>query len=153
MAATGCDCRFKDSLGARLSLQELFKPSEYLKFLEAGFSSQNAWPLHSLQCLHESFQSVPNGVKVLDFGAGPVMLSTISAATKASEIVLADYSEANLASLRQWLQNDLQAFDWSPLRRPGARGARRSGNGREGKTSSATRKRRCPLRHYARSSD
>ena len=117
MAATGCDCRFKDPLGARLSLeqyQELFKPSEYLKFIEAGFSSHNALPRHTLQCYHEFFKSVPNGVKVLDFGTGPVMLSTISAATKASEIVLADYSEANLAYLRQWLQNDPQAYDWSP---------------------------------------
>ena len=53
-------------------------------------------------------------MKVLDYGAGPVIASTISAATKASEIILADYIEDNCFSLRQWLNCDSQAFDWSP---------------------------------------
>ena len=57
---------------------------------------------------------VPDGVRVLDYGAGPVIVFAISAATKASEIVLADYTEENLGFLRQWLGNDPDAFDWSP---------------------------------------
>ena len=67
-----------------------------------------------MQCLHESFQTVPCGVKVLDYGSGPVMLCTISAAAKASEIVLADYTENNRKCLRQWLNSEPDAFDWSP---------------------------------------
>lgn len=115
MTAKHCECKFP-FVGKPIShqdYQELFNPIEYLKFLEASFPSQ-AWPRHFLQCHHESFQMVPEGVKVLDFGAGPVILSTISAATKASEIVLADFSDANLAALRQWLHGDSQAFDWLP---------------------------------------
>ena len=71
-------------------------------------------PDPKLQCLHESFLNTQAGVKVLDYGAGPVIASTISAATKASEIILADYIEHNCFSLRQWLNCDPQAFDWSP---------------------------------------
>ena len=57
---------------------------------------------------------VPRGVKVLDYGSGPVILCSISAAAKASEIVLAEYTENNRKCLRQWLNSEPDAFDWSP---------------------------------------
>ena len=41
---------------------------------------------HTFRCYHEAFQNLPSDVKVLDYGAGPVVISTISAATKASQI-------------------------------------------------------------------
>ena len=116
MARNGCECLLQESTTAKIPkerYQQIFEPSQYLKFLEDSFPSK-AWPRHSLQCYHESFSDIPSGVRVLDFGAGPVILSTISAATKASEIVLADYSEFNLKSLQQWLRDDCPDFDWSP---------------------------------------
>ena len=67
-----------------------------------------------LQCLHDSFLRLRDGVEVLEYGAGPVVLSAISASTKASEIVLADYCDKNLISLHQWLCRDSEAFDWTP---------------------------------------
>ena len=59
-------------------------------------------------------QSLPQGIKVLDFGSGPSILATISAASKASEIVLSDYTERNRDALNQWLKKDAEAIDWSP---------------------------------------
>ena len=69
---------------------------------------------HMLRCYHDAFQDLPNDLKVLDYGSGPVMLNTISAAKKASEIVLSDYMDINCKFLRQWLDGDSAAFDWSP---------------------------------------
>ena len=71
---------------------------------------------HTLRCYHDAFQSLPSSsnLKVMDYGSGPVMLPTISAATKASEIVLSDYLEKNRKALQQWLDGDSAALDWSP---------------------------------------
>ena len=88
-----------------------FQSTAYLNYYYKDFSP---FVKHRVQCLHESFQTVPCGVKVLDYGSGPVMLCTISAAAKASEIVLADYTENNRKCLRQWLNSEPDAFDWSP---------------------------------------
>ena len=38
----------------------------------------------------------------------------ISAAPKASEIILADYAEPNREYLKRWLAKDPSAQDWSP---------------------------------------
>ena len=67
-----------------------------------------------LRCYHEAIQCLPSGLSVLDYGSGPSYFSTISVATKASEIVLSDYTESNRKALRQWLNKDPDAFDWSP---------------------------------------
>ena len=69
---------------------------------------------HRLRHYHEVFVTLPQNIAVLDYGSGPTLLSTISAATKASEIVLSDYSDTNLQALRLWLHRDTAAFDWSP---------------------------------------
>ena len=62
---------------------------------------------HMLRCYHDAFQDLPNDLKVLDYGSGPVMLNTISAAKKASEIVLSDYIDDNCKFLCHWLDGDL----------------------------------------------
>ena len=69
---------------------------------------------HFLRCFHDVFQSLPQGIKVLDYGSGPSILATISAASKASEIVLSDYTERNRDAINQWLKKDAEAVDWSP---------------------------------------
>ena len=50
----------------------------------------------------------------MDYGCGPVIANTISAAAKASSIVLSDFTPNNRKALRQWLNIDSAAFDWSP---------------------------------------
>ena len=95
--------------------QEEFEPSLYLKYYEASKPSEISLFLkQKLQCFHEAFLTVPKGMKVLDFGAGPTIVLAISSATKASEIVLADYCEKNRTFINGWLNYEADAFDWSP---------------------------------------
>ena len=110
---------FYDPTAVIVDLQDYekeFRPSVFLsKYYNATSPSDVSLFLkHKLQCFHESFLTVPDRVKVLDYGAGPSVALTISAATKASEIVLADYCEENLKFLSNWLNFDPDAFDWSP---------------------------------------
>ena len=66
---------------------EMFDPWAYLHYYE----EVNVWHRHSLSVLHEfykSYESSPVGLKILEFGAGPVISYEISAALYASEIVL-----------------------------------------------------------------
>ena len=70
--------------------------------------------LFQLDNFHEAYQHLPRPLRVLDYGTGPAILSVISAADYASEIVLSDYAKANREVLRKWLRRDTNAFDWSP---------------------------------------
>ena len=120
MATSSKDRSFYFDSGAvnvsRDKYNEEFKPFAYfLNYYSANSAGDiSSYVKHTLQCLHESFLTVPTGVKVLEYGAGPVISSTISAATKASEIVLADYTKNNLKCLQQWLNDEPGAPDWSP---------------------------------------
>ena len=91
---------------------EKFKASDYIK---GRYDNPESKFSPSLRCYHEVFQSLPSGLTVLDYGTGPAITTTISASTKASEIVLSDYAEDSLVSLRQWLDKHPDAFDWSPF--------------------------------------
>ena len=68
---------------------------------------------HTLTCYHNAFNDLSPNLKVLDYGCGPVIINVISAATKASEIILAEYTEQNRKNLQEWLNGDATAFDWS----------------------------------------
>ena len=70
----------------------------------------------SLVCLKESFSAIDsgeNGLTVLDYGCGPNLANHISAASKATEIVLADYCKPNRDFTKKWLAADPSAHDWS----------------------------------------
>ena len=90
-----------------------FDADNYLKtrFSDVNVRGRILFPLESF---HDAFQSLPSALRVLDYGAGPVIMSVISAARSASEIVLSDHAESNLEALRKWLRKDATAFDWSP---------------------------------------
>lgn len=91
-----------------------FNVVEYLNFYEAtSIQEIRKFMRHKLQCFHESFSTIQDGVRVLDYGAGPHISSVISAAGKASEIVLAEFLDQNRAQLNFWLQSDENSFDWS----------------------------------------
>ena len=89
--------------------REKFDTGEYLN----RYYDANAC-VHLLELYYKAFLSLPTGLRILDYGTGPTILTTISAATKASEIVLSDYSELCRTALHQWLAGDGEAFDWSP---------------------------------------
>ena len=65
-----------------------------ISYLKERFSDMNLKDrvLFPLECLNNSFKSLPQSLKVLDYRSGPVIMSTISAAEHASEILLSDYS-------------------------------------------------------------
>ena len=109
MAESECDTIFTGK-----DFHEKFDP---LVFLKMKYSDERYRDLvhHNLRCYHDAFQSLPSGLSILDYGSGPAILSTISSAVKASEVVLSDYTEGNRRALRQWLARDPNAFDWSTL--------------------------------------
>ena len=86
-------------------------------YLNARFSNDWSYErvLFPLKMFHEVFSSIPGSLKILDYGTGPTIMTIISAANRASEIVLTDYTVENRESLRSWLRNDPNAFNWSPL--------------------------------------
>ena len=71
--------------------------------------------LENLHKLFSMFGKEKTGeLRVLDFGSGPVIQNSISAAAFASEIVFCDISSANREAIQKWLDGDADAFDWSP---------------------------------------
>ena len=91
---------------------EKFKASDYLK---GRYNIRDTHFIPVLRCYHDVFQSLPSGLTILDYGTGPVIVTAISASTKASEIILSDYTEDSREALRQWLDKHPDAFDWSPF--------------------------------------
>ena len=64
--------------------------------------------------MYQSYKSSNEQLKILDIGAGPVIVHTISAAPYASAIVLSEYTESNRKALLQWLKNDPKSHNWIP---------------------------------------
>ena len=94
---------------------EMFDPWAYLEY---QYGEVDAFHHHSLQQIHEVFKSYGSPstcLKVLEFGAGPVIAYVISASLYASEIVLSEYLETNRKVLQMWLDRDPNAPNWSPF--------------------------------------
>ena len=72
--------------------------------------------LFLLNSFHKAFLRIPSqSLKILEYGTGPVVMNSISAAAHSSELVWSDYSEKNLETLQKWLEKDPTAFNWSPF--------------------------------------
>ena len=70
-----------------------FDPFENIK---VKYSTVNAWSSQPLKLLHNIYQSYGStqvGLKVLDFGCGPVPIYQCSASLYASEIVFVEYTQ------------------------------------------------------------
>ena len=96
--------------------------SEYADTFDSNIFLQSSWGKdglyseripHKLTCYHNAFNNLSPNLKVLDYGCGPVIANVISAATKASEIILAEYTEQNRKTMQQWINGDPTSFDWS----------------------------------------
>ena len=106
-----------------MASQQVSRPGDYEKFdpwdyLEEEYEQVDAFHRHSLKLLHEFYKSYGSpsaGLKVLEFGTGPVIIYEISASLYASEIVLSAYTEDNRIALQEWLDRDPEAPDWSPF--------------------------------------
>ena len=80
-------------------------------FTDPNFSFQRD---NALRCCYEGLKSLPEGLKILDYGTGPSLHETVLTAAKASDLVLSDYSAENREALQLWLEKDPAAFDWVP---------------------------------------
>ena len=94
---------------------EMFDPWACLDY---QYGEVNGFHHHSLKHIHEfckSCWSPSAGLKVLEFGAGPVIAYVIRASLYTSEIVLSEYMETNRKVLQIWLDCDPNAPNWSPF--------------------------------------
>ena len=72
-----------------------FDPFLYIKDKYTTVNNWNSQPLKLLHNIFESYGSTPAGLKVLDFGCGPVPIYQCSARLHASKIVFVKYIERN----------------------------------------------------------
>ena len=96
-----------------------FDPMAYIKH---KYGTMSEWMAIPLKGLHQVFQSTTTtgkagagGLKVLEYGCGPVPVYMCSAPRYASEIVFADYTKANRDILRKWLDNEPGCPDYTPI--------------------------------------
>ena len=91
-----------------------FDSDGYLKARFCDLSNRER-VLFPLEKFHEEFSILPGSLKILDYGSGPVIMTVISAAKNASEIILSEHNPANRAALRSWLEQKPDAFNWTPI--------------------------------------
>ena len=92
-----------------------FDPFAYIKAKYPTVNDWNSQPLKLLHNIYQSYGSTSAGLKVLDFGCGPVPIYQCSSPLHASEIVFAEYTERNRNTLQMWLDNDPNAPDFTAL--------------------------------------
>ena len=103
--------RLMPTMEAKGYYDDNFEVSTYLDLIVDSLMME-----FSLECLNECFSAIDsgeNGLTVLDYGCGPNLANHISAASKATEIVLADYCKPNRDFTTKWLAADPSAHDWS----------------------------------------
>ncbi len=86
-----------------------FDPAAYLDEYYGDIGFEN---LALLRFLAETYQRIPKGGVLLDFGGGPTIYPLITAVTRVDEIHFSDYLEANLEEVRRWIDGDPTAYDW-----------------------------------------
>ena len=101
-------------------MTDTFDASDYvLKHFKTP-AADNTYANFMMKCLARFYTGTMSGVaanslKVLDYGCGPSIALSISAAPKASEIILADYSPGNRDYVQKWLDKSPTLCDhWSP---------------------------------------
>ena len=98
-----------------------FDPEMYLRSrYPCPGTVKNHFAEFLLRCLHQfqtklSSSSInSDGIRVLEYGCGPVPIHTASFAKQASEVVLAEYLEQNRDQVKKWLIGDKSSFNWTP---------------------------------------
>lgn len=81
-----------------------------LAYADKKYSSMSEWMAIPLKGIHEAFESYctgekRTGLRVLEYGCGPVPVYLCSAPRFASEIVFADFAKSNTDALQQWVND------------------------------------------------
>jgi hypothetical protein len=88
----------------------VFHPKEYL----ADYSQLDEEVLFTIRFMVQALRGLPSDLLTLEFGGGPVLYSVATQVPYAREIHFCDFLPANLAEVRCWLNNEPDAFDWTP---------------------------------------
>ena len=88
-----------------------FEPKSYLDYYYKNVNERHA---EVLRQLHQFYSTISTGVKVLDVGSGPIIAHVISAVTKASEIILSEYTDKSREEIQRWITNHPDAHNWGP---------------------------------------
>lgn len=102
-------------MDAEYSEYESFDPLAYISKKYVSVTEWIAQPLRELHQVFQSYGSVPGGLKVLEYGSGPVPIYLCSATLKASEIVYAEYEKCNRDILQDWISRDQNSPDYTPF--------------------------------------
>jgi len=88
----------------------VFHPKEYL----ADYSQLDEEVIFTIRFMVRVLRGLPPSLLTLEFGGGPVLYSVATQVPYAREIHFCDFLPANLAEVRSWLNNEADAFDWTP---------------------------------------
>ena len=111
-------CSRQDKEMASQQVSREYEMFDLWTYLHYQYGEVNGFHHHSLKHIHEFYKSCwsPSAdLKVLEFGAGPVIAYVIRASLYASEIVLSEYLETNRKVLQMWLDRDPNAPNWNPF--------------------------------------
>lgn len=88
----------------------VFHPKEYL----ADYSQLDEEVIFTIRFMVRALRGLPPNLVTLEFGGGPVLYSVATQVPYAREIHFCDFLRANLNEVRSWLNNEPDAFDWTP---------------------------------------
>jgi hypothetical protein len=88
----------------------VFHPKEYL----ADYSQLDEEVIFTIRFMVRALRGLPPNLLTLEFGGGPVLYSVATQAPYAREIHFCDFLPANLNEVQSWLDNEPDAFDWTP---------------------------------------
>ncbi|XP_078697820.1 nicotinamide N-methyltransferase-like [Branchiostoma floridae x Branchiostoma belcheri] len=105
-------------MGTDYSEPKHFDPKEYLAMScspPEGSEDEKYFRNVHLKEIHKIFDSgvVQPGSRLLDIGTGPTVYQLISASRFCTEIVCAEYAEANRAEVLKWIKGEPDAYDWN----------------------------------------
>ncbi len=89
-----------------------FDPQKYLN--EYYLVEPEAEDIFVTQFMVRALRKMPPDMLILEFGGGPTLFAVAALAPQAREIHFCDYLTGNLAEVRRWLNDEPNAFDWTP---------------------------------------
>ncbi|MAE68374.1 hypothetical protein CL635_01010 [bacterium] len=89
------------------------KPDFARRYLETYFKSIDEDERRICTFLAEEYAKLVGNPEMIDIGCGPCIQHVLSATPYVSSIQLADYLDGNLDELRNWIQSQETAFDWT----------------------------------------
>jgi hypothetical protein len=88
----------------------VFDPKEYL----TDYAQLDEEVVFTIRFMVRALRVLPPNSLILEFGGGPVLYAVATTVPHAREIHFCDYLPANLNEIQRWLDDQLDAHDWTP---------------------------------------